>query len=116
MGDVTGLSRSLLPERGVLEDENKQKGPREEDVPLPAFDKLAPSNVGTRPHFPTDVPSRQHTALQWDQWIWSACNYMLDCSNTVVYTLFSTGACGKKTERTWFHWGGNSQAHQEENS
>jgi len=41
----------------MLEDENKQKGPREEDVPLPAFDKLAPSNVGTRPHFPTDVPS-----------------------------------------------------------
>src|SRR5205823_1913252 len=46
-----------------LEDENKQKGPREEDVPLPAFDKLAPSIVGTRPHFPTDVPSRQHTPL-----------------------------------------------------
>ena len=40
----------------------------------------------------------------------------LDCSNTVVYTLFSTGAYGEKAAKTRFHWGGNSQAHQEENS
>src|SRR5438034_6176449 len=105
-----------LHEGGALEDEDKQKGPRGVDSPLPAFGKLAPSIARTKLLFPTDVPSRQHTPWQWDQWIWSACNYTLDCSNTVVYTLFSTGACGKKTAWTWFHWGGKSQAHQEENS
>lgn len=44
-----------LHERGTLEDEDKQKGPRGVDSPLPAFGKLAPSIARTKLLFPTNV-------------------------------------------------------------
>jgi hypothetical protein len=54
----TARMEARLHEGGALEDEDKQKGPRGVDSPLPTFGKLAPSIARTKLLFPTDVPTR----------------------------------------------------------